>query len=188
MKRVKNYLLGSAVIVVAALVLSLVADIRRAVADEFKDVRIINTESVPANVRDVDTPRRTPVQIKVNTFINFGEIVGEADIYTVPMGRRLVIEHAALESETVNAGNGIRATLSSRFAGESFIHPLDIRAQTANGLGGPLFVANHPLLAFVDPRQVLTVTAEVNEPKDGGLGFYNALTGTLSGYLEEVSP
>jgi hypothetical protein len=88
MKRVKNYLLGSAVIVVAALVLSLVADIRRAVADEFKDVRIINTESVPANVRDVDTPRRTPVQIKVNTFINFGEIVGEADIYTVPMGRR----------------------------------------------------------------------------------------------------
>ena len=119
MKSIKNYVAGSAVLVILALVIALAhSGVPRAVADEFKDVRIINTESVPANVRDVDTPRRTPVQIKVNTFINFGEIVGEADIYTVPMGRRLVIEHAALESETVNAGNGIRATLSSRFAGE----------------------------------------------------------------------
>jgi hypothetical protein len=48
------------------------------------------------------------VQIKVSVFINFGEIIGEADVYTVPAGKRLVIEHVALESETVNTGNAVR--------------------------------------------------------------------------------
>jgi len=189
MEKIKNYRIVSTILIVLALVLVLgQADVRRAAADEFKDVRVINPTSQPANVRDVGVPLRTPVQIKVSVFINFGEIIGEANVYTVPAGKRLVIEHVALESETVNTGNAVRGTLSSRFGGQNFIHPFEVRPQAAKGLGGPLFVANHPLLAFADPGQAVRVTAEMNEPEGPSNGFFNALTGTLSGYLEEVLP
>ena len=190
MERIKKYLFSPTGFVFTLVLLLTLAhtDVRRTVAEEFKDVRVINTETMPANVRDVGTPRRTPVQIKVNVFIAFGDIVGEADVYTVPTGRRLIIEHVAVESENINTGNAVRGTLSSRFGGQIFIHPLDVHAQAADGLGGPLFVANHPLLAYADPGQVVNVRAEVNEPEGVPSGFYNALTGTMSGYLEEVSP
>ena len=189
MEKIKNYRIISTIVIVLALVLVFSqADVRRAVADEFKDVRVINPTSQPANVRDMGVPVRMPVQIKVNVFINFGETFAEAEVYTVPAGNRLVIEHVALESENVNTGNAVKGTLTSRFAGQIFSHPLEVRPQAAKGLGGPLFVANHPLLAFADPGQVVRITAVMNEPKEPQNGFFNALSGTLSGYLEEVSP
>jgi hypothetical protein len=60
MKSIKNYVAGSAVLVILALVFALAhSNVPRAVADEFKDVRVINAESMPAQVRDVDNPGTT---------------------------------------------------------------------------------------------------------------------------------
>src|SRR5215204_5485313 len=120
MERVKNYLLGSAALIIAALVLTLATDVRRAVADEFKNVRVINTESMPANVRDTGVPIRTPVQIQVNTSINTGEVVGDQLVYTVPAGKRLVIEHVAVFSDELAAGNTVRGFVRTRFGGTNF--------------------------------------------------------------------
>ena len=82
MERVKNYLLCSAVLIIAALGLSLATDVRRAVADEFKDVRVINTESMAAKVRDVDNARH-PVHAAVNCTVDEGGGCLRL-IYTVP--------------------------------------------------------------------------------------------------------
>ena len=84
MRSPKTYLLSSVILVVVALVLSLAnGDARRAIADEFKDVRVINPQSMPANVRNVDGPARQPVHFR--------------DSYTVPTGKRLMIEYISLE-------------------------------------------------------------------------------------------
>jgi hypothetical protein len=74
MKSIKNYVAGSAVLVILALVFALAhSSVPRAVADEFKDVRVINAESMPAQVRDVDNPGRQPVHFN--------------ESYTVPAGK-----------------------------------------------------------------------------------------------------
>ena len=189
MERIKNYLLGSAVLIITALALTLTTDVRRAVADEFKDVLVINTEGMPANVRDVGIPLRSPVHIRVNTTIDFGETSGEQQVYTVPPGKRLVVEHVSLVSGQIHAGNGVGGSISSRFGGEIFSVPLDLRAQAKTGLSdGPLYVVNAPALFFADPGQVVTVRAELNEPQGTSNGFFSVLLGTLTGHLEEITP
>lgn len=100
MERIKSYLLGSAILVFLALVLALAnADVRHAVAEEFKDVRVINTAAQPAIVRDVDNPARQP--------IHFGES------YTVPAGKRLVIEYVSVGIGSQTKCDVISVALSS---------------------------------------------------------------------------
>ena len=99
MKRIKNYVVGSAVLVILALVFALAhSNVPRAIADEFKDVRVINAESMPAQVRDVDNPGRQPVHI------------GES--YTVPNGKRFVIEYVSLGIGSQTQCDVIAVTLS----------------------------------------------------------------------------
>ena len=110
MQRIKSYLLGPAILVFLALVLALAnVDVRRAVADEFKDVRVINTESQPANVRDVDNPARQP--------IHFNES------YTVPAGKRLVIEYISVGIGSQTQCDVIAVTLSSESNVLHLYHP-----------------------------------------------------------------
>ena len=150
-----------------------------------RDVNVVNPASAPVLVRDVDVPLRTPVQIKVNTFISFGEQNGAEDVYIVPAGKRLVIEHVALESENlILASNAVAGRLLTSFGGKVFSHPFDIRSQAP--VDGVLFVVNHPMLAFADPDTTVSVLATVDEPQGIGSGGYSALSGTLSGYLENV--
>ena len=151
------------------------------------NVNVVNTESAPAFVRDVGVPLRTPVQIKVNTFIDYGAYIGVEEIYTVPAGKRLVIEHVALTSENLAAGNAVRATVVTHFGGEIFDHTLDVRAQAAVAFGGgQLSLVNQQMLAFADAGTVVEVRAKVNAAQGSGIGGYSALLGTLSGYLESV--
>jgi hypothetical protein len=98
MRNINNYLIGSLAFIIVALVLALAnADVRRAVADELKDVRVINTEAMPAKVRDVDNPSRQPVHF--------------SEPYTVPAGKRLVIEYISFQFKTTGLCDGITAAL-----------------------------------------------------------------------------
>lgn len=54
-------------------------------------------------VSDVDNPARQPVQVEVNCQIQSPQNSCEEDIYTVPAGKRLVIEYASMRAE-INAG------------------------------------------------------------------------------------
>lgn len=158
-----------------------------------RDVNVVNTPSVnvvnpassPALVRDIGAPVRTPVQIKVNLFISFGETTRLSDVYTVPEGKRLVIEHVALKCDTLDVGNGVRGSLLTQFGNDAFSHEFAVNAQPS--VEGPLFVANHPMLAFADPgtRVQMDVTIDQTIGSGGGGGF-SGLRGTFSGYLESV--
>jgi hypothetical protein len=147
-------------------------------------VNVVNTASSPALVRDVGALVRTPVQIKVNVFISFGETNALEDVYTVPEGKRLVIEHVALKCDTLDVGNAVRGSVSTRFGGENFSHEFDVNSQPS--VNGPLFVANHPMLAFADPGTRVQMLVEVDQAVGSDSGGFSGLRGTFSGYLESV--
>jgi hypothetical protein len=139
------------------------------------NVNVVNTESAPALVRDVGVTLRTPVQIKVHTYFQ----VGLEDVYTVPNGKRLVIEHVALASNNLVAGEVIRGTVITQFQGEIFDHHLDVHPQFTIA-SGTFFVANHSLLAFAEQSTHVQVDARSSVTSSGDV------QGTLSGYLESV--
>ena len=161
-------------------------------AQPTKDVNVVNTPSVnvvnpatsPALVRDVGVPLRTPVQIQVNVFMQFGETALLRDVYTVPEGKRLVIEHVALLTDTLGAGNAVRGSLLTQFQGEISSHHFDVRAQTP--VDGPLFIVNHPMLAFADQGTRVQLDASIEQAIGSGSGGFSAFRGTLSGYLENL--
>ena len=147
-------------------------------------VNVVNSASSPALVRDVGVPVRTPVQIPVNVFMQFGETALLRDVYTVPEGKRLVIEHVSLLTDTLGPGNAVRGGLLTLFEGENSSHHFDVRAQTP--VGGPLFVVNHPMLAFADPGTRVQMEATIEQAIGSGSGGFSAFRGTLSGYLENA--
>ena len=147
-------------------------------------VNVVNTASSPALVRDVGAPVRTPVQISVNVFISFGETSKLSDIYTVPEGKRLVIEHVALKCDTLAVGNAVRGSVLTQFANDDFSHEFAINIQPS--VEGPLFVANHPMLAFADPGTRVQIDVSIDQAMGSGSGGFSGLRGTFSGYLESV--
>ena len=120
----KNYLIGSMVLIIVAIVLALAhADVRRAVAEEFKDVRVINTESLPAKVRDVDNPARQPVQAFAFCSTTAGAFGCFNDIFAVPVGKRLVIEYASMDASLM-PGDALRGSIITSVGGEQLEHRL----------------------------------------------------------------
>lgn len=110
MKRIKTYLLGSAVLVVFALLFTFAhPGVSRAVAEGFKDVRIINPVTMPANVRDVDSPTHQPLHFNGS--------------YTVPAGKRLVIEYVSMGIETQFQCEHLIAGMSSEGVLLHMYHP-----------------------------------------------------------------
>src|SRR5215471_14695913 len=57
-----------------------------------ENVKIVNT---PLPTRDVDNPASQPVQVEAGQAI--GQFTGQAVLFTVPAGKRLVVEHFSSE-------------------------------------------------------------------------------------------
>lgn len=151
------------------------------------NVNVTNTAAQAVPVREVGVTVRTPVVIKVNTLIYFGVRYGTETVYTVPAGKRLVIQHVAFESDNLWPGNSIKADVVTAVPGEAFVYPLDAHAQTMSAGDPPRYVMNHPLLAFADAGAHVVVEAVVSNPQGNMEGdFFSAVRGTLSGYLETV--
>ena len=178
MGSIKNYLIGSLAFIIVALVLALAnADIRRAVADELKDVRVINTEAMPAKVRDVDNPARQPVHAEANCSDDEGSAC-ETVIFAVPAGKRLVIEYASMGarvSDVQVSRMGIRTTVG----GQEILHRLPptppapaVNSSTSTG---------EQLRLYADPGTSVSVVGAGTDSNGTGDFFF-----TISGHLVDV--
>ena len=143
MERVKNYVLGSAVLIIAALVISLATDLRRAVADEFKNVLVINSQAMPANVRDVDNAARQPLYFDGS--------------YTVPAGKRLVIENISLGVRSPTPSKLVLALKSDNILLHQFF-PTFIGTFIA-GPGGDVYVygLSQETRAYIEENKVVSI-------------------------------
>jgi hypothetical protein len=95
-------------------------------------------------------------------------------IYTVPAGKRLVIEFAST-AIIVRRNEDVSARISTTVNGVLGFHPLVL----SEAPRGDRLVASHPLRAYADPGTAVVVTTE----RHSRGGFAGHTTFTLSGYL-----
>ena len=172
----------SAVFAATALLLSLVmlvahTNVPRAVADEIKDVRVINTESMPAKVRDVDNGRN-PVHAEVNCVVDEGGGCLRL-IYTVPADKRLVIEFASMRARVTDAQVS-RMSMYTTVGGAEVLHYLTPTPSSTIDNGETS--AGQQVRLYADAGTGVWVSGEPFD-SDGTSNFHF----TISGYLVDAS-
>lgn len=185
----KNYLFGSMVLIIVALVLALAnTGVRRTVAEEFKDVRVINTESMPALVRDIDHPAREPFQMEIDVQFNSDELQAQESVpITVPPGKRFVMEHVSATG-IVPIGQKLHMSVAARFNNALTTHALIATPQGNTGAFGTkdIFTASQPLRAYVGGANVVTDQVIVVFAARNSIGGEANVSFGLSGYFIDV--
>ena len=150
-------------------------------------VSVVNTDSRPVPVREVGDPARQAVQVQSACVIaSFQPFLGctPADHYTVPAGKRLVIEYASLKA-FLPPGQAAVMGIETILNNEPVKHSLP---QT------PAVVTTNPLLGD-GSLNVVTTGQQMRIYGDGSVTVKAERTGdtgsatfifTISGYLVDV--
>ena len=107
--------------------------------------------------------------------------------FTVPEGKRFIIENVAYRSFPLDPGDGIRAEIWTTFEGSLRPRPLDFHRQQFGDSGW--FVAAHPLLAFADAGTEVSIRAFLSDPTGvscSSPGSPPIMSGAISGYLVDM--
>ena len=118
----------------------------------------------PALVRDVDQPARQPVVVRKFTSTSIFEAV-----YTVPAGKRFVLEHMSCTSLDDQLYAGI-------FAG-GLSHANIVYSVPVINISGTVLIADGATSIYFEPGSVVNLRIFANEPT----------TCTLSGHTIDVS-
>lgn len=96
-------------------------------------VQVNNPATNPVLVRDVDISARQPVQVEGFVSVGIGQSSNGKVIYTVPVGKRLVVEFVSAEGDVRNTQSP-RFQILTAFDDEFVIHTL---TSTLQGQGSP---------------------------------------------------
>jgi hypothetical protein len=153
-------------------------------------VRPVGVAAVAGTVRVENTPQN-PVWVCSACETNAVQLLASGlrssavnnwTIYTVPAGKRLVIEFASA-AIVVRRGEEVSARIRTTVNGVLGLHELVLTgAPRGSHLSGSRLVASHPLRAYADPGTDVVVTTERHSPS----GFAGHATFTLSGYLIDL--
>jgi hypothetical protein len=141
-------------------------------------ITVGNTVSSPLLVRDVDNPARNGMNAVARITIKAGSNYGLGTVYTVPEGKRLVIEHVSV-AITIDMNIYPIVTL---LEGEAFSGPTlnpNCAFQVTQGHSFDSYVCNELTRFYVDPGTNVTlfVAATSNVSVD------DPAVATISGYL-----
>ena len=140
-------------------------------------VQVGNTAANPVPVHDAATPKRTPFQVGFDITISHGFGGGEAS-FTVPDGKRLVIEYASASGESLES---LQYNLVTRlFPQTPFIHFLPV-TQVVDFDTRKEFIAGQAVKLYSDPGS----TVELRAGRNGTTGI-DTVSFIISGYLEDV--
>jgi hypothetical protein len=159
-----------------------------------KDVKVINTEAEPVNVKLVGNGQgRKPFQVRISANVPNGSIA-EDSVLPIPAGKRMVIENISAIART---GAGIRMQIqlySYLDNGDGVgdiqdltFHRIALTDQgTYNGI--TTSSANHKVLIFADEQigtshYSVVLQVRTDQPAAGGT---NQGQVTISGYLEDL--
>ena len=145
------------------------------------DVVVINNPTTPVPTRDVDNPATQPIQVQAVAGV--GTLTGPANfvLFTVPAGKRLVVEHFSSEVGIASTASVNRYALVTdqnfAFVAPAFHSPCGTCAGTTE-----LFIASQPIRMYVDAGQALVVNITFSGAVGpSGFGFFS-----VSGYLVDV--
>jgi len=155
-------------------------------------VTITNTPSVNVvngvTVRDADRPTNQPVHLafSANTTSGSGFQFWQANgVYTVPAGKRLVVDDVDAEfivTPTSNTGS-VRANLEI-FSGSFFSHALGSSALAVQcSLTQTCFSISRATTIYVEPGSQLSISGSGNLAQAGG---FHVVRGTINGHLVDV--
>ncbi len=181
----RKYLLATlALLFVMAIVLTAPY---RAESAKPSDVIIVNDPSDPVPIRDVDNPAHQPVQ--ASRAAPSGTITGADNfvLFTVPEGKRLVVEHFSSEVGIASTASVNRYSLGiapdpdvpGNVTFAHFIPPSYHSPCSICGSGNELVVASQPIRMYVNSGKALVVNITFSGAVgDSAFGFF-----AISGYL-----
>jgi hypothetical protein len=146
-------------------------------------VTVTNPVSNPVPVRDVENPARQPFQQELFLSTPDG-LLGANDQFTVPSGKRLVIEFVSFTMNWPAGQLTTRAFInvcnaSGNACPVSFYVPASFQATEFGGTD--FFVASSPTRLYADPGSVVGVAVRRNVTAGTGLA-----TVAVSGYLVDA--
>jgi len=140
----------------------------------------------PLEVRDLDNPARQPVQVRLTCSMENPQVacLGNQIIYTVPQGKRLVIEYASMVAR-VPEGQSVSMLIQvpSSGGGLAVTHYLPLSAPSHDGVfaGGPFTSIGQQVRAYADPGSNVVVNGLRNN--GAGAGSYEF---SISGHLVDI--
>ena len=144
-------------------------------------VQIGNTPSAPVPVLDVASGARQPFQAFIVEALQDGENnAGDRASFTVPAGKRLVIEHVTY-LEPVPAGQGRRVRLDAVADGRACRHQLLLERGPGFSGGTEDVKASQPIRAYADGGT--SVIFRVSRNATSGVSGFNI---SVSGYLVDM--
>ena len=154
----------------------------RSGAPPAKDINVVNTADNPVPVRDVDNPARQPFSRTI--FRDFhNEVTADIPLITVPVGKRLVIEHASARSN-FPANDLVSAELLYPAPTGGLVHQfLVIHRQGTDSFGNRVFSASEELREYIAQGETLRFIVSRDS---AGANVVNAVAVTVSGYFVDV--
>jgi len=144
------------------------------------NVIVVNTTASPVPLRDVDNPARQPFQAEaVGGIADGASTTGDITLTTVPVGKRLVIEHVSVLGKMLAPQRLVLGGMGSGQPGGK-VHWLDIKVQGSNADATlDYFVASQLVRFYQDPGPVRCLAE-----RDSTAGANPAsVTFTISGYF-----
>ena len=143
-------------------------------------VKVDNTAN-PLFVRDVDNPASQPFQAATSFGIAAQQIRGGGVLTTVPLGKRLVIEHVSVRARVQPNQKLAEAEILIAVANNNNGgHPIDYYF-ALNDQGDNLFMANQQVRLYADPGTEVQVAATRNASDGSGFVYFS-----ISGYFVDV--
>jgi len=143
-------------------------------------VQVSNPATNPVPVRDVQITARQPVQVEATVNVDFGELYNDKIIYTVPDGKRLVVEFVSAEGD-VEKSQFLTFEIATAYDDEFVIHTLASTRQGEN-VTSATYHASQLVRYYAQPLTNVIYRLRRSSSLSG-----NARGGvTLSGYLEDA--
>jgi len=182
MSRIKNSLIGffglMALIVAVSAVIPVTS--RGQANLQAQDVNVINSIKNPVPVSDVNNGQQ-PFQMTATNFLAKGLSGTAKTIYTVPAGKRLVIETISTRAELASVDTPDRVeVLTNADVGTAF-HELLVLKQGVDLSGHGVFVGTHYMRAYSEPGTNVVFQFTRSNTSDSAFA-----TVTITGYFVDV--
>ena len=141
-------------------------------------VTVGNTLSQPVPTRSVDNPARQPVQRTGLVIIGTADQIEEQTLYTVPAGKRLVIEEASVRAQLFAGVSQAMVFLRSNGGGFGG-HYVPLTSVGALDGFGTVLVGTELLRGYADAGTAVDVSVTINTASGSGGRFEITLTGHL---------
>jgi hypothetical protein len=145
-------------------------------------VTVGNALSKPVPTRRADDPARRALQRTGLVIIAAGDQIEDQTLYTVPAGKRLVIEEASVRAQLFTGVSQAMVFLRSTGGGGIGGHYVPLESLGVLNGYGTVLVGTELLRGYADPGTTVDASVSINTASGGG----GRIEVTFTGYLVDL--